>query len=37
VFDDLSTDKPFEERLEILRARKLPDFIEVIEQRLVQL
>ena len=35
VFDDLSTDKPFEERLEILRARKLPDFIEVLEQRLV--
>lgn len=35
VFDDLSTDGTFEERLSILNARQLPDFIVKVEQRLV--
>ena len=36
VFDDLSTDGTFEERLAILNARVLPEFIVKVEQRLVQ-
>lgn len=35
VFDDLSTDGTFEERLAILNARELPDFIIKVEQRLI--
>jgi DNA ligase-1 len=36
VFDDLSTDGTFEQRLAILNARTLPDFIVKVEQRLVE-
>jgi DNA ligase-1 len=38
VFDDISVEslkKPFEQRLEVLQARKLPEFIQVLPQRLV--
>jgi DNA ligase-1 len=35
VFDDLSTDGTFEQRLQILSARELPDYIVKVEQRLV--
>jgi DNA ligase-1 len=35
VFDDLSTDGTFEQRLQILNARELPKYIVKVEQRLV--
>jgi DNA ligase-1 len=36
VFDDLSTDGTFEQRLQILNARELPDYIVKVEQRLIE-